>query len=98
MHLDKVIMLTQPEVWETLTTNLYLVYGKDCVATVARSIDMFEHTEHLECTNLMQLELNNLYTGCIKDVDIHISQSQNPIIISNILAALTQYFIDNPTE
>ena len=98
MHLDKVIMLTQPEVWETTSTNLYLVYGDDVVATVARHIDIFEHTEKLECTNVLCLELANLYTGSIQDIKINKMLTENQNIKTDIINVLSKYFIDNPTK
>lgn len=98
MHLDKVIMLTQPEVWETKSTNLYLVYGDNVVATVARHIDIFEHTEELECTNIINMELANLYTGAIQDIKINMTQTENTSIKHDIMNLLSKYFIDNPTK
>ena len=98
MHLNKVIMLTQPEVWETTTSNLYLVYGDSVVATVARHIDIFEHTEKLECTNIINMELANLYTGVIQDIKIDMTQTVNETIQREIVCELSKYFKDNPTE
>ena len=98
MYLDKVIMLTQPEVWDTKLTNLYLVYGDNVVATVARHIDIFEDTEELECTNIINMELANLYTGAIQDIKINMTQTENTSIKHDIMNLLSKYFIDNPTK